>query len=395
MWADNRLPGWFTVACLALLVVVMAVRLLWVRRTPLDRQINIAVLWAVISSFLREPAVAGWLAPYVPGGAPLLFDLWHGAFLLATTGCVGMFLLRDLGPDGYRRPYLAWMGAACAVSVALIVLSHPARAQGLVIPDYGGWRYGAYFVLYSALPVSQCFYAGRPALGLWRYTTSMRDRAVWLVFMLIAGGGAINMTILAIGAVAEAAGVENAFTHESHMRVAGELILPFVALAFAALIPSSARAVAAAVRVDADSRAARRLLPMWRKVTAAAPNVVLKLTSSDLAGVTPAERLHRLRVETHDAVAIIGRFAEPLPDELEALAEDAAADDDVEDMLQVLEILIAANRFAGGGGPQPTDEPSSGHRVLPDLDTLARLWAPAHHLLATYTARQHAHPGTA
>ncbi|WP_280186409.1 MULTISPECIES: DUF6545 domain-containing protein [Nocardia] len=147
------------------------------------------------------------------------------------------------------------------------------------------------------------------------------------------------------------------------------------------LVLSVARAVVQLLRLDKDSRALRRLDPVWRDLTAATPGVVLTLRPGDRRGSSTAERLHRRRVEILDAAAIVGRWAAPLPDELDQLIEDSEMPEcDREALRSVLELACASWRLVAIGGAHRAGDPPLSHYRVPELKTLVRLWQTARDL---------------
>lgn len=147
------------------------------------------------------------------------------------------------------------------------------------------------------------------------------------------------------------------------------------------LVLSAGRAVVQLLRLDRDSRALRRLYPVWRDLTAATPGVVLTLRPGDRRGSSTAERLHRRRVEILDAAAIVGRWAVPLPEDLDQLVEDSELpEDDREALRSVLELACASWRLVAIGGAHRAGDPPLSHYRVPELRTLVRLWQSARDL---------------
>ena len=147
------------------------------------------------------------------------------------------------------------------------------------------------------------------------------------------------------------------------------------------LVLSVGRAVVQLLRLDRDSRAMRQLYPVWRDLTAATPAVILTLRPSDRRGSSTAERLHRCRVEILDAAAIVGRWAVPLPDDLDQLIEDSEASESGREALRsVLELATAAWRLAAMGGAHRAGTPPLSHYHVPELNLLVRLWQTAQDL---------------
>ncbi|WP_433635529.1 DUF6545 domain-containing protein [Nocardia sp. CA-120079] len=147
------------------------------------------------------------------------------------------------------------------------------------------------------------------------------------------------------------------------------------------LVLSLVRAAVQLLRLDRDSRALRRLDPVWRDLTAATPGVVLRLRRRDRRGSSTAERLHRRRVEIMDAAAIVGRWAVPLPEDLDQLIEDSEPSESGREALRnVLELASASWRLVAIGGAHRAGIPPLSHYHVPDIDTLARLWRAAQDL---------------
>ncbi|WP_280245271.1 DUF6545 domain-containing protein [Nocardia abscessus] len=147
------------------------------------------------------------------------------------------------------------------------------------------------------------------------------------------------------------------------------------------LVLSVGRAMLQLLRLDKESRALRRLDPVWRDLTAATPGVVLTLRPGDRRGASTAERLHRRRVEILDAAAIVGRWAAPLPDVLDQLIEDSELPEcDQEALRSVLELACAAWRLAAIGGAHRAGDPPLSHYRVPELKTLVQLWQTARDL---------------
>lgn len=383
MWHADRLPVEFTAASLALLCAVMLIRLPLVRETATDRQINQFVLGATISALLREPAIAQAIAPIIPGGTLVIFDIWHFSFLLTCVVCLSLFFFRDGRPIRQaRRLYHYWLIAGCTIGVSFFFLSHSARQKGLLLPDALGWQYAAYFGLYCSVPIVGCLYALWHLLSLRTHVTNWQERnAVWIMFV-VAVGGAITMGTLAAGALVATLGVDNGFTQEIEIRAGGELILPFMALAFVMLIPSSIRALSALFRIDEVSQGVRALRPMWLDLAATAtPEKILRESWTTRVFAKPRIRNHRLRVEIHDAIGTVSRFAAPVSDQLDDLIETRVPEHQQEDVYLAAELILAARYLNSAGGVKSAGEPRYGAREVVDIDALVQVWELARSLV--------------
>lgn len=378
LWEHGRLPGWLTATILTLLMITVVIRLPLVRSTRMDRLINKALAVAVLSALLQEPVVAVRVDSLVPGGLPILFDLWHFLFVLACSLTAGVFLLWDRGIDGYRRPLRLLVGLSCLLGVAFMVLSEPARRHGASILALGGWRYGAYFLAYAGLLVGVSLSILRSVVRLRRRTTTT-GQALGVAIMFILGlCGALVMTLMATGIVLNAAGVDTFYTRCVRAGVSGEGLVPFVFATTLALSPSTYRALTWLLRMDRSSRQLRRLRPVWRSLTSATPEVVLQLKRRDRWEFSPDARLHRCRVEILDAAAIVGRYVRPLPDIAEARIIASISDEDErESMRSVVELAAAARWLEEIGGTRAAGESPFDSCILPEMETLVALWSTA------------------
>ncbi|NKR28856.1 hypothetical protein GS966_27810 [Rhodococcus hoagii] len=383
MWHADRLPVEFTVASLILICVVAAIRLPFMRETFAERQINQFVFWAALSSLLREPAIATRLAPFVPGGTLIIFDMWHFAFLMTCVVCLSLFFFRDGRPIAEaQRLYHRWVVVGCAIGVSFFFLSHSARQKGMLLQDALGWQYAVYFSLYCFVPIVACLYALRELLSLRKRATDWREKTSVSIIFLIAVGGAYTMGYLALGAILATMGFDNSFTREVEIRAGGELILPYMALAFLIMIPSSAKALAQILRLDAVSQDTRTLEPMWRDlVVKATPGKILRQPWYSRWFTKPHVRNHRRRVEIHDAIGTVSRFAEQVPDELDELIEQTVPEDEQEDVYLAAELLLAARHLERVGGVKAAGKPRYGTREVADIDALVQVWDRARNLV--------------
>lgn len=389
MWPHDRLPTWATLSATAFIVVITTVRLLQGRNAStsvIGHHINSLLACDAAAALLREPVIALRLTGVTPGGLPTLFDVWHWLTVTAWACGFGMALL-GFGPVSSRIRINTVVGLSTMFGVAFLILSNPARAHGLSsIADYGGWRYGIYIGLYSVLPVivSFLFYILKSKGKVLR-TTTRWERVIVAVLLCFGVATLLPVVSIAVSTALNAAGAGNAFTHDTYRTVADQLgsgesgLFVFAAMAVV-FVPSSARALVQLLRLDRESRAARRLYPLWRDLTVAAPQAVFPLKWADNWNATPPERLYRRRMEVHDAAEIVARYVVPLPADLDDLIEIAIAEDDQEHARLVAELILAAERLAGNAG-SPAGEPTSSRTDVPSEQTLLRLWQPTKALI--------------
>jgi hypothetical protein len=393
MWPHDHLPSWVTTSATVFIVVITIIRLVLVRHTTVfGRLVNTVLGLDAAAALLREPVIARHIAAVVPGGLPTVFDMWHWLTATAWTCGLGMALLHENDPVRCRIRFKFVVGLSLAVGIVFLALSSPARAQGMSsIAEYGGWRYTVYIGLYSALPliVSAYYYYVMKSRGtVWRATTPW-ERIMVVALVGFGVASSIPICSIALSAALDVAGVSNAFAQGIFNVVSDGLasgepgLFVFTALVVV-FVPSSAQAVMQLLQLDRESRTARRMYPLWQDLTAAAPQVVFHLKSADNRKVSPQERLHRRRIEIHDAAEIVARYVLPLPAVVDELIETTTPEDDQEHMRLVAELVLAAERLTRYNG-EPAGEPTAGGADIPDEQTLLRFWQPAKSLV-------HAHP---
>lgn len=370
MWHSDRLPGWLTLIFLCAICFVAIVHVSLVRKTAADMQINQVLIWGTLTVLLREPAVAQWIAP---GETLLLNDIWHFTLLMTTTSCVGLFMVHHQTEKEYQRRYPIWVTTTCILGVLFVLLSRPAREQRVLIQYAPGWQYGTYFMLYCAMTIAACLYAMWLVPSAWRKAAvTTRDKAVLAIMFVNGSIAAVNMAILATGAVVASAGVDNAFTQDTEVRASGELLLVFIGMCILMAVPSSLRGLTALLRVDRDSRTIRSLQPIWHDLAQiGTPEVILRLSRKDRAK-TSGERLRRRRTEIHDSIAIVSRYVQPLSAEVEAAIEDTVSDELQETVLSAVELILTARYLKSIGGRKNAETQHTAS--LTDQESLLPVW---------------------
>ncbi|MBF6171152.1 DUF6545 domain-containing protein [Nocardia blacklockiae] len=356
-----------------LMVVPAVMRIVLVRReSEVDHLVNMMQLVCAIGVLMREPSIGRGFARFVPGGLPVVFDLWHWTQVLSWTCGMGIWLLiREFGPIRYKAPFRATAFFAAAVGVAFLLLSSPARAQGISIADYGGWRWGAYLALLFVLPVIVSVYQIRTMLSLRHIATAQRELLAVAVAFIVAVLSIVPIVLFVFFAGLSASGVAPEFARSGYSVISdglasGEPQLMIGAVLALMVVPSCARGLQRAVlRI--------RLYPIWRELTSAAPSVVLSLRLRDRWGSTPVERLERLRIEIRDAWQIIASTVPVVPhhpgNPITALAVDDGDRKALDDIVAVRRAIL--QRRANGA---LDDVSVAAMPVLPEERTLLRLW---------------------
>ncbi|MGW4740333.1 MAB_1171c family putative transporter [Nocardia xishanensis] len=133
--------------------------------------------------------------------------------------------------------------------------------------------------------------------------------------------------------------------------------------------------------MDRATRTCRRLLPLWRDLTAAVPQIVMPADTRH--GSDPATRLLRMTVEIRDAMLHLGPYLPPETDETQRNTVRAREPD--RDLADYAHRLIrAAQARKAGLPPAGTSAPPPMPVVAHDFDTelahlidLARVWPQA------------------
>ena len=371
MWPENQnqLPAVVTISCLGLICAAALIRVTLVRDRPLDRSINHVAALAAVTVLVREPVIARFLSHAVPGGALVLYDVWHFTMILLNALIVALFFDLLKGPDHARLRRRVCVTIAVAYGIAFLVLSHPGRERGLLVQEALGWQYPTYFGIYAVGIVGCALLGLFIAVPLRRHANTRPEMVIYVVLVLSAVLTIVNMSAFYIGILENAAGSESAFAKESAIRANGELSLPNLAVIMLLLVPSCVRAIVGLLHVSREDRELSALHRVWSDLTAAAPEVVLKLTADDLAGTSAAERLHGMRVEVHDAIAaILQRSTWPDDDERARIVQLANGDMAI---VAATELFIAAQ----AGPLDETSETSPDHDF--DLESLSHIWPDA------------------
>lgn len=349
-----------------------------------DPLINATAGFAAAGYIFGEPSIAGQFAAIVPGGRPTMIDLWHWSRVLAFACGLGIALRHNNGQAHYKTRFRLGIAFAVMAGVVFFAMSSPGRSAGISIVEIGGWRYGVYGGTYWALPVVVASYMMKAAMTAWHRTAMARERAVVVLVIFFAIGTLLNAVVFALAELSAAISANTEFSRATQSFASSEFDewgprqALFAASLSLVLVPSLVRATAQTLRLDRDSRIARRLYPVWRDLTAAAPDVVLPLKWADRWGASPAERLHRRRVEIHDAAEIVARFVRPLPTDIDASIEATIDENDQEHFRTVTELFVTARRLADDGNA--ADPPTTYRANVPGEQTLIRLWEPARSL---------------
>jgi hypothetical protein len=286
---------------LVLLTSVVAIRLGYWRFTTVDRHVNGFLVLLLLQGTLLAPPIRHALSDAVA------FQLVVAVGILERAP-MSLFAAHWLGRDA--RPSVAYL-VAILCAAATVLLGTPARTHGITTFDYTGATMAAYWSVYSLPVVVSATVGLRACVPALRNRPDRLEIALYgaICAILVAHLGYscvifVNAMLLASGRrTALAAGLGASYT---------DVVLGFgLVLIVPGAVPLVARGVER-LKLDRWSRRRRQLLPLWRDLTAACPEIVHLAP----AGVTDHQTrylLHRTIVEIRDCIVILSRYATPIP----------------------------------------------------------------------------------
>ncbi|WP_067471651.1 MAB_1171c family putative transporter [Nocardia amamiensis] len=372
-------------AILGFSVGVLVLRFIFfsIRADPSERLITYALAFGTLSGLLRERAVQDWLAQ---------MNVFSVGFTrqLSTVVMVMLFaplllLVATWAEDWHRRAArtsrLVWVSAYSTAAAMLLLGSH-ARAIGQYIDRTEGWQTPLYFAGFSGWCAATGLLMLRPSIHELRAGHLRPEHRLTYVVIAIIGGWAFEEAIsIFISSLCAATGYGSwfvGFRFRANENNFVYLLGGGATVAAAGVMVEVARRL----RIDPASRAVRQLTPMWEELVRACPEIP-RLTRD--VTMTPRQRVHRMTVEIRDALLVLGRYAGPVPADVEGARGEA------------IQIVMAIQRKTAG-------EPPEGYRRLqasarggdvvdevPALRKVAAHWEDAHrHAQALQLDGEHA-----
>jgi hypothetical protein len=294
-------PAYVTLPLLSIAWATTILRLLLVRSTVAERRLNAALVFASLSLVLGRPAIRDLVDGQF--GYGLTRVLGNVCIMLTAASLISLFSVWALGSERLPRIHVFALSAALVAGAIMVVLSAPARSRGISLADEGGWRFAAYCFTYA----SPIFAAA--SLNLWismkavRSAVAGRERRIFLAVIGLSVFEMADMATVMVTGVSKAVSDGTTFTETHYDSGAFIRLFAVSAGALIALGP----ALRAAGRRYRSWRVSRRLLPMWRTLTEAVPEVVLELRPKDRRTLSADDRLDRMGVEIRDAILILDR----------------------------------------------------------------------------------------
>lgn len=317
---DSGIP---TLAYLPLLIfiwIVSVARLLLLRSTSADRRITTALVFAAICCLLRDRAAQSAITRLSGSklSAPLLYHLSELAVIPAAAA---LFLLGYAWINDMEPPYLAPLVyiAAAGCTLSTFALWWSARGHNIPFTVHSGWAVIAYS---SSLPAALAAVACHDSLVYWfaimlliicfrelRQRPDRRAVAVCAGVGTVAMGALIQTATISVATLTAATGRHNTFINTVGLADRFSIVVwTYIGSAVAA-VPSLTRILQIA-RLDKYSRRRKHLMPLWRDLTQACPEIVYLRRGQGPVVRTPSRyRLHRTVVEIRDCILILSRYA--------------------------------------------------------------------------------------
>ncbi|MBF6466824.1 hypothetical protein IU427_16780 [Nocardia beijingensis] len=358
----SSVPGMIAWPALGFVAVVGAGRLALLRDTMVDRLVNRLFVWGVLSLLLYRCTMT-------PGIASLTHQLALGCTVMSSMCLQGIVRVWafDADPAAVRRRHQVSCAIAAGCTAAILLAGTPARQEGRLVdltPDVEGLVVWSAFCLPLLVNVSLL-----AAMCL----RELRSRDVGLAVKVVSGGMIWAATLFAANLVLSMVQVISGRPGlgTQVLRIEATVIICLTLDAALVAIPL-VRALLATVELDRSGRSCRRLRPLWRDLTAAVPEIVLRPAADEREDAKV--RLLRMTVEIQDALLQLGRYAP-------AAAEPVGSGCPLTDYARRVACAAAARRSGSAPGgrtavrlPVPAADFDAGLRQLLDL---ARVWPAA------------------
>ncbi|MFD0362799.1 MAB_1171c family putative transporter [Nocardia sp. GCM10030253] len=365
---SSPIPEVVAWAVIGYVTVLLSARLWLGGGAVIDRLVNHTGLWSIAALLIYRCAST----PTIDDPAN---QLALGCVLMTTTYqySFGRLVSADSDPDTVWRHQrnVALLALAATASIVLVAASarYSGRSVDLRLAGVGLGIGCAFAVTYNTVVLT------RSCLGALRDVDTPRAARIVCIGLIgsnavIWGAHALSLSQLVTGWPdgPQLSLVQAAFT------------LWVVVNATLHAIPLVAELVLRA-GMDRATRTCRRLLPLWRDLTAAVPEIVMPADARH--GSDPATRLMRMTVEIRDAMLHLGAYLPAETDETQRNTvrepeSDRGTTDYAHRLMRAAQARKAGLPPAGTGAPPPL--PVVAHDFdaeLAHLIDLARIWPQA------------------
>ncbi|MFE7745212.1 MAB_1171c family putative transporter [Nocardia sp. NPDC057455] len=299
---SSSISGFVAWPVIGFVAAVLAGRVSLLRDTTVDQLVNRLFLWGLLSLLLYRCTMT-------PGMASLAHQLALGCTVMSSMCLQGIVRIWAFDADPvavWRRHRVCCLIAAGCVAVILLA-GTSARHEGRLVELKGDVEglvvWGAFclpLLVNTSLLSRMCLRELRSG-GIGPAGKLVSGAIGWAAMLF-----GVNLALSMVQAIT---GWQGGGMHLIRVEATVTLCLALDATVVA--IPL-VRMLLSAAGLDRAARACRRLHPLWRDLTAAVPEIVLRPDVGDRADAPT--RLVRMTVEIQDALLHLRRFApEPVP----------------------------------------------------------------------------------
>ncbi|MEV6426880.1 MAB_1171c family putative transporter [Nocardia sp. NPDC051463] len=362
---SSPIPGVVAWAVIGYVTVLLSARLWFGGQAVVDRLVNHMGLWSIATLLIFRCAST----PTIDDPAnqlALVCILMNTTYLYS----VGRLAEADSEPDAVWRYQRNAALLALAATASIVLVAASARYAGQSVDLH---LTGVGLVIGCAFAVTyNTFVINRICLGALRHVDTPRAARIVCIGLIgsnvvICGAHALSLSQLA-----------TEWPDGPQLSLVHAAFTVWVAInATLHAIPLVAELVLRA-GMDRATRTCRQLLPLWRDLTAAVPEIVMPVDARH--GSDPVTRLLRMTVEIRDAMLHLGAYLPAEADETQRNTVRASESDrGIADYAHRLVRAVQARR--AGLPPAGTGAPSLLPVVAHDFDAelahlidLARIW---------------------
>jgi hypothetical protein len=393
---DLGIPAPLSLAVLLFIFLTLILRLAMLNSTVTDKRLNIALVSLAGCCALHHRTVQVAIVNY--SQSRLSPELLHELSAFVAIPAFGaLFLVAYTWINRSEPRYLARIvyAAVTATVIVIQVLELDAWSKNVefaLATIRSGWSVIAYssspqaavaaMTIYVSFICWFCVMLLTTCIRELRRKLNKRAVAVTASIAMIAVGTLTQTVCNSIAAIIAASGQRNAFIDICGFANRFSLVIYTVIGTGVAAVPAFTRLLER-LHVDRYSRRRRRLLPLWRDLTDACPEIVY-LVDGNVASNRSRYLLHRTVVEIRDCMLILSRYA--------GHRDEAAihAADDNPLLQQTVQLALAWSAKITGNSPSGdfVAQQSAARDLLDEIKELSKLgdhWAKAKDIVADVT----------